>query len=114
MFGAPYGPGPSRFRPVRVSRGFTGRRRGGEPGRLPPGQYDTGNGWPVLTAELTPRIERDNWTITVNGRVENPQTWTWKDVQALPASTYDGDIHCVTTWSKLDTSFGGISVDTLL
>src|SRR3712207_8209805 len=49
-----------------------------------------------LTAELTPRIERESWTITVNGRVESPRTWTWQEVQALPGSTYDGDIHCVT------------------
>ena len=99
---------------MRVSRGFTGRRRGGEPGRLPPGQYDVGSDWPVLTAELTPRIDLDSWTMTVNGRVEQPRTWTWPEVRALPPGGYLGDIHCVTTWSKLDTSFAGISVDTLL
>jgi DMSO/TMAO reductase YedYZ molybdopterin-dependent catalytic subunit len=99
---------------VRVSRGFTGRHRGTEPGRLPPGQYDVGSDWPVLTAELTPRVDLDSWSITVNGQVESPQTWTWKQVQQLPPDRFDGDIHCVTTWSKLDTSFAGISVDTLL
>jgi DMSO/TMAO reductase YedYZ molybdopterin-dependent catalytic subunit len=99
---------------MRATRGFTGRRRTEEPGRLPPGQYDVGGNWPVLTAELTPRLEREDWTITVNGRVEKPRSWSWTDVQQLPGSTYDGDIHCVTTWSKLGTSFGGISVDVLL
>jgi DMSO/TMAO reductase YedYZ molybdopterin-dependent catalytic subunit len=73
-----------------------------------------GADWPVLTAELTPRVDLDEWTITVHGRVESPQTWTWKEVQQLPGSVYNGDIHCVTTWSKLGTSFAGISVDTLL
>ena len=73
-----------------------------------------GADWPVLTAELTPRVDLDSWTITVNGRVETPRTWTWKEVQQLPGSVYSGDIHCVTTWSKLGTSFAGISVDTLL
>jgi DMSO/TMAO reductase YedYZ molybdopterin-dependent catalytic subunit len=99
---------------VRVSRGFAGRRRGTEPGRLPPGQYDVGAAWPVLTAELTPRIDLDSWTITVDGLVQSPRTWTWNEVRQLPGSVYSGDIHCVTTWSKLDTSFAGISVDTLL
>ena len=99
---------------MRVSRGFTGRRRGGEPGRLPPGQYDVGDNWPVLTAELTPRVDLDSWTMTVNGRVASPQTWSWDQIRQLPGSVYNGDIHCVTTWSKLDTSFTGLSVDTLL
>ena len=48
------------------------------------------------------------------GLVERPTTWTWDEIHALPPSTYEGDIHCVTTWSKLGVSFGGASVDTLL
>ena len=44
----------------------------------------------------------------------NPTTWTWDEAHALPPSTYSGDIHCVTTWSKLGMSFTGVSVDTLL
>ena len=95
------------------TRGFLGRRRERDP-RLPPGQYDVGRDWPVLTAEPTPRISPETWSITVDGRVEEPTTWTWDDVHRLPASDYRGDIHCVTTWSKLDTSFTGISLDTLL
>ena len=95
-----------------ATRGFTGRRLR-EP-RLPPGQYDAGSDWPVLNAEATPRVDLDRWTITVDGRVEKEHTWTWRDVQALPQSEYTGAIHCVTTWSKFDTRFGGISVDVLL
>jgi DMSO/TMAO reductase YedYZ molybdopterin-dependent catalytic subunit len=96
------------------TRGFTGRRRPGRPGRLPPGQYDTGSDWPTLTAEVTPRLVPEQWTMTVDGLVESPTTWTWREMHALPGSTYFGDIHCVTTWSKLDTTFAGVSVDTLL
>ena len=44
--------------------------------------------------------------------MEQPTTWTWDEMHALPASTYDGDIHCVTTWSKLGMTFAGVSVDT--
>jgi DMSO/TMAO reductase YedYZ molybdopterin-dependent catalytic subunit len=68
----------------------------------------------VLTAEATPRIDRDSWTVRVDGLVDEPTTWTWEEVQRLPRSSYSGDIHCVTTWSKFDVVFGGVSVDTLL
>jgi DMSO/TMAO reductase YedYZ molybdopterin-dependent catalytic subunit len=68
----------------------------------------------VLTAEATPRLDPDRWTMSVDGLVDNPHTWTWQDLHLLPPSTYEGDIHCVTTWSKFDTSFAGVSVDTLL
>ncbi|MFN0282863.1 MAG: sulfite oxidase-like oxidoreductase [Kineosporiaceae bacterium] len=82
--------------------------------RLPPGQYDAGDTFPVLTAEVTPRIEPSTWTFRVDGQVGTSRTWTWDEIRALPRSTYEGDIHCVTTWSKLGTSFGGVSLDTLL
>ena len=48
------------------------------------------------------------------GLVERPTTWTWREIHALPGSSYFGDIHCVTTWSKFDMTFAGVSVDTLL
>ena len=99
---------------VGPTRGFVGRRRPDRDHRLPPGQYDVGRDFPVLTAEATPRLDPDRWRLTVNGLVANPHTWTWQDLHALPQSEYRGDIHCVTTWSKFDTSFGGVSVDLLL
>jgi DMSO/TMAO reductase YedYZ molybdopterin-dependent catalytic subunit len=101
----------SQFRPTR---GFRGRPRVARPGRLPPGQYDTGADWPALTAEVTPHLDPDRWTMTVDGLVESPTTWTWSEIRALPRASYVGDIHCVTTWSKFDTTFAGVSVDTLL
>jgi DMSO/TMAO reductase YedYZ molybdopterin-dependent catalytic subunit len=82
--------------------------------RLPPGQYDAGRQWPVLNAEATPKIDPAGWTFTVEGDVEAPTTWTWDEMHALPQSTYAGDIHCVTTWSRLGMEFEGVSVDTLL
>lgn len=99
---------------VGFTRGFTGGARRGGDERLPPGQYDTGRDWPVLAAELTPQIDTEKWTLTVDGLVDQPRSWGWRDVHALPESTYFGDIHCVTTWSKLDTTFTGVSLDTLL
>jgi len=98
---------------ARFTRGFTGRRRE-QDDRLPPGQYDTGRSWPVLNAEVTPKLETATWTFRVEGLVEQPTTWTWDEIRSLPPSSFHGDIHCVTTWSKLGMSFTGVSVDSLL
>jgi len=96
------------------TRGFLGRPRNADGARLPPGQYDVGADWPVLTAEATPRLIPEKWTMTVDGLVAAPTTWTWAQMHALPQSRYAGDIHCVTTWSKLGTNFTGVSLDVLL
>ncbi len=97
---------------MTFTRGFSGRRA--RDPRLPPGQYDVGADWPVLTAEATPRLSTDDWTFTVDGLVEEKVSWSWAEIMALPPSEYMGDIHCVTTWSKLGVRFRGVSVDTLL
>ena len=98
----------------RFTRGFSGRRSATRDPRLPPGQYDIGAGWPVLSAEPTPRLDTSTWTFKVEGLVANPMTWTWDQLQALDGSTYQGAIHCVTAWSKFDMTFKGVSVDSLL
>ena len=95
------------------TRGFGGRHTERDP-RLPPGQYDIGDGWPVLTAEATPRLDTATWTFRVEGLVTTPVTWSWDELHALAPASYSGAIHCVTTWSKLAISFAGVSVDTLL
>jgi DMSO/TMAO reductase YedYZ molybdopterin-dependent catalytic subunit len=99
---------------AKFTRGFRGRESRVREAWLPPGQYDIGDAWPVLTAEATPKLPTSTWTFTVEGLVDRPRTFTWDEMHALPASTYQGDIHCVTTWSKHDVTFSGISVDTLL
>jgi DMSO/TMAO reductase YedYZ molybdopterin-dependent catalytic subunit len=93
---------------------FGRTRSTGRDPRLPPGQYDAGSGFPVLTAEVTPRVDQQTWSFRIDGLVAGTRTWSWADVHALPRSEYNGDIHCVTTWSKLGTSFGGVSLDVLL
>jgi len=97
---------------MTFTRGFSGRRA--RDPRLPPGQYDAGKDWPVLTAEATPRLSTDTWSFTIDGLVEEKVSWNWAEMMALPRSDFMGDIHCVTTWSKLGVSFRGVSVDTLL
>ena len=97
-----------------VTRGFLGRSRAPRDPRLPPGQYDAGTQWPVLTAEPTPALDLDTWSFRVTGSVDREQTWSWDEIHRLAPSTYEGDIHCVTTWSKLGMHFAGVSIDTLL
>jgi DMSO/TMAO reductase YedYZ molybdopterin-dependent catalytic subunit len=70
--------------------------------------------WPVLAAEPTPTLDLATWTFAVEGQVHNPISWTWEQIHALPESTYEGNIHCVTSWSKLGMRFSGVSVETLL
>ena len=97
-----------------ISRGFRGRRVDPElAGRIPPGQYLTRD-FPVLSAGPTPRTPLDRWTLRLDGLVDTPRTWTWDEFLALPRETFTVDIHCVTKWSKLDTEWEGVSLDTLL
>jgi DMSO/TMAO reductase YedYZ molybdopterin-dependent catalytic subunit len=97
------------------SRGFSGRRRIPPElaDRVPPGQY-VEQGFPVLTAGPTPRINADEWGFRIDGMVAEPRAWTAAQFRELPQETVPCDIHCVTKWSKLGTSFGGVSVDVLL
>lgn len=97
-----------------VTRGFEGRRRAPRPDRLPPGQYDAGTQWPILSTEPTPALAADDWTLRIDGRVGTPGTLTWADLQTLPRERFTTDLHCVTTWSRLDTSFVGVSLDHVL
>jgi DMSO/TMAO reductase YedYZ molybdopterin-dependent catalytic subunit len=99
--------------PGFVSRGFTGRPHGPGADRLPPGQY-LERGFPVLTAGPTPQVEPAEWSFRIDGMVGNELEWTWEEFGRLPAEEVPCDIHCVTKWSKLGTSFHGVSVDTLL
>jgi DMSO/TMAO reductase YedYZ molybdopterin-dependent catalytic subunit len=98
-----------------VSRGFVGRRRtaAGDGDRVPPGQYVTDD-FPVLSAGPTPTIPLDRWSFTVDGLVREPRTWSWDEFGALAARDWTVDISCVTKWTKLDTRWTGVSVDTIL
>jgi DMSO/TMAO reductase YedYZ molybdopterin-dependent catalytic subunit len=97
-----------------VTRGFVGRQHApGRGERIPPGQYVTDD-FPVLSAGPTPRTQLVDWSFRIDGLVSAPVEWTWDEFNALPARDYKVDIHCVTKWTKLDTSWRGVSLDTLL
>lgn len=77
--------------------------------RLPPGQYLTEK-WPVLHYGGVPKIDLATWTFTLSGLVAEPRTLTYEEVKALPRKTVHTDVHCVTRWSLLDSTWQGIPV----
>ena len=100
-----------------VSRGFRGRPRTPDGGRLPPGQYIE-TGFPVLSAGPTPHLALEDWSFTIRSDAGQAGTtaqarWSWDEFTALPRETVTKDIHCVTKWSKFDSKWEGISLDTL-
>ena len=98
-----------------VTRGFHGRRRtpAGEEGRVPPGQYVTSD-FPVLSAGPTQHTPTEKWTFSITQGGDTKKSWTWDEMRALPEENVTTDIHCVTRWSKLDTHWQAVSIDTLL
>ena len=96
-----------------ISRGFRGVRPQVDSTRVPPGHHVVKD-FPVLSAGSTPRTPLETWTFQISGAVEQPVSWTWEELLALPAETQTLDIHCVTAWSELDTTWTGVSLDTLL
>jgi DMSO/TMAO reductase YedYZ molybdopterin-dependent catalytic subunit len=99
-----------------ISPGF--KRRASTTGRalkerIPPGQFETEE-FPVLSAGPTPRILLERWDFSIYGDITEDLKWTWDEFLQLPRETVTVDIHCVTKWSKLDTVWTGVSVDTLL
>jgi DMSO/TMAO reductase YedYZ molybdopterin-dependent catalytic subunit len=97
-----------------ISRGFRGRKRSDEQSsRLPPGQHLV-HDFPVLSAGPTPDIDLARWSFTLADEDNVLATWSWAQFEALPQTTITVDIHCVTTWSKFDTQWQGVTIDALL
>jgi len=96
-----------------IARGFHRRRPEPSASRLPPGQYETRD-FPVLSAGPTPRTSLAQWDFTINDANGRSIRWSWDELMALPRETPTVDIHCVTKWSKFETQWEGISLDTLI
>src|SRR5690242_471483 len=83
--------------------GERGKRRasalGIDPERLPPGQSPPLK-WPVLSVGATPRVDRTQWILSIDGAVDEPYVLDWEKFLAEPQTDWTGDIHCVTRWSK--------------
>ncbi len=75
--------------------------------RLPPGQY-MARDFPVLHVGDVPRFDPAAWRFRIWGEVDRPVELTWEQFQALPTRTVTTDIHCVTRWTKFNTTWGGV------
>src|SRR5687767_12727597 len=97
-----------------VTRGFFGRRPSPDKAaRIPPGQHEVFD-FPVLSAGPTPQVNTASWMFTLRHGPRPLKRWTWEEFNALPRTSVTKDIHCVTTWSRLDTNWRGILVDDIL
>ncbi|KAA6485329.1 sulfite oxidase-like oxidoreductase [Agrobacterium rhizogenes] len=92
---------------------LTGRISRPETERLPPGQHLVKN-WPVLDLGEQPHVSLSSWRLDVRGLVETPLSLDWAAFQALEQSSKVSDIHCVTTWSRYDNRWEGVSTRDLL
>ncbi len=100
-----------RWAEKQRARGVTARAVA-SPERLPPGQKLTA-GFPVLDLGVQPDIAPSDWTLTLDGLVDNPSVLGWAAFNALPQVEDVSDFHCVTTWSKFDCRWGGVALTTL-
>ena len=89
-----------------VSRGFRGRRR--PSAELPPGQYLVED-FPVLSAGPTPSIDLEDWELVITSETDEQRRWDWDGFRALPSEPVTADLHCVTHWSKLATTWEGVA-----
>ena len=101
-------------RKERWAQKMSGRDRPVRPnsGRLPAGQHEVSN-FPVLDLGVHPEIPLDEWSLKIDGEVENPVTLNWEQFMALPQFRDVSDFHCVTTWSQFDMEFSGVAFFTL-
>lgn len=98
---------------AELGKFLTGRQSRPEDDRLPPGQHLVKN-WPVLDLGQTPNVPKEVWRLDIAGLVEKPQTWDFKGLMAMPQSRRVSDIHCVTSWSRYDNRWDGVSTNDLM
>lgn len=92
---------------------LTGRAARPDAERLPPGQHWVRD-WPVLDLGLTPNIHTHSFRLDVTGAVERPVSWNWAQLGEHGADDFTSDIHCVTSWSRMDNRWRGLSTRRLL
>src|SRR3989442_15143403 len=81
--------------------------------RLPPGQYLTEK-WPVLHYGNVPRVDLATWSFALDGLVRKPVQLTYEEFKKLPRRTVKADVHCVTRWSLLDSTWAGVPVSEIM
>jgi DMSO/TMAO reductase YedYZ molybdopterin-dependent catalytic subunit len=94
--------------------GLGNKDAGADPTRVPPGQRLT-TGFPVLHHGSVPYYrDMSKWDLRLFGLVEEEVTISYSEFMKLPMQEFNNDIHCVTTWSKLDNVWEGVAVATIM
>lgn len=109
-------PPPSKLTLSKERWAQDGRRPAGRQSndaRLPPGQHGTDD-WPVLDLGEHPDISPGAWQLQLFGAIARPAIWRWNDLMAQPQAEAVSDIHCVTSWSRYDNHWQGVSTIDLL
>ncbi len=103
----------TKSRWAELGKFLTGMTSRPEDSRLPPGQHLVKN-WPVLDLGQTPNIAREVWRLDITGAVEDPASWSWQNFMAQPQTAKQSDIHCVTSWSRYDNHWDGVTTHDLM
>lgn len=103
----------SKTRWAEERRFLTGQPSRPEAQRLPPGQHLVTD-WPVLDLGIQPEIALEAFRLDITGAVERPLSWDWAGFTGLPQTHLVSDIHCVTTWSRYDNAWDGVTTRDLL
>lgn len=98
---------------VQLGKFLTGTTSRPEDSRLPSGQHLVKK-WPILDLGQTPNIAKENWHLDIVGAVEFPTTWRWHELMSAPQTHKRSDIHCVTSWSRYDNNWDGVTTHDLL
>ena len=103
----------SKSRWAELGKFLTGHTSRPADDRLPPGQHLVRN-WPILDLGQTPNIAKEVWHLDIVGLVEHVTTWKWHDLMSAPQTHKLSDIHCVTSWSRYDNNWDGVSTHDLM
>lgn len=98
---------------AELGKFLTGQSTRSDSTRLPPGQHLVSN-WPVLDLGQQPNIRKETWRLDIGGEVDRPQSWTWQNFILKPQTSAVSDIHCVTSWSRYDNTWQGVSTHDLM
>lgn len=103
----------TKSRWAELGKFLTGQQTRPEDARLPPGQHLVKN-WPILDLGQTPNVPKEVWRLDIAGEVEHPQTWSFDDLMQQPQTEKLNDIHCVTSWSRYDNHWKGVTTHQLM
>jgi len=103
----------TKSRWAELGKFLTGLTARPEDQRLPPGQHLVRT-WPVLDLGQTPNVPTSVWRLEIAGLVDHPQTWSFDNLMAEPQVEFLSDIHCVTSWSRYDNHWQGVSTRHLI